>query len=218
MERDVRQLINVRDLATFQRFVRLCAGSVGQLLNLSALGTECGVSHNTVASWLSVLEASFLTFRLQPYFKNYRKRLVKTAKIYFYDTGLAAWLMGIREPGQLAIHPARGVLFESWVISELVKSHANRGLEPDVYFWRSHARHEVDLIVQSGLKSWAVEAKSGQTLASSAFRSLQRYLEMAGDDVSRAVVVHGGDQAAHRSGIDVVPWDQWGEQLEQWVS
>ncbi len=217
VERDVRQLINVRDLGSFQKFIRLCAASVGQLLNLSALGTECGVSHNTVSSWLSVLEASFLTFRLRPHFKNYRKRLVKTAKVYFYDTGLAAWLIGIREPADLAIHPARGALFESWVIGEAVKAFWNRGLEADVYFWRSHIGHEVDLIVQQGLKSWAVEAKSGQTLASDAFQGLHRYLEMAGEDVSRPILVHGGGQAVRRSAVEVVPWRQWAGQLKEWV-
>lgn len=147
LERDVRQILNVKDLATFQRFVRMCATRTGQLLNLAALGNDCGISHNTAKAWISVLEASYIVFLLQPHHKNFGKRLVKTPKIYFYDTGLAAWLVGIRDPDHLSIHPMRSSLFESFVISELLKSRFNQGQPPNLYFWRNNLGTEIDVLI-----------------------------------------------------------------------
>ena len=130
IERDVRQLIAVRDLSTFQRFLRMCAARTGQLLNLSSLAADCGITHNTAREWLSVLEASYIVYLLRPHFQNFNKRLVKTPKLYFFDTGLAAWLLGIREPGQLVFHAQRGALFENLVIGEFLKARLNRGEPP----------------------------------------------------------------------------------------
>jgi uncharacterized protein len=150
IERDVRQQIKVLDLETFQRFVRLCAGRCGQLLNLSSLATECGITHNTAKAWISVLEASYLVFQLRPHHTNFNKRLVKTPKLYFYDTGLAARLLGIRTAEQLVNHPLRGNLFETFVVAELVKSRLNRGESHGLYFWRDSSGNEVDVIAERG--------------------------------------------------------------------
>ena len=139
LERDVRQLIAIRDLTQFHRFVRMCAARSGQLLNLTALGADCGISAVTARDWLSVLEASYLVMRLPPYYRNFGKRLVKTPKLYFLDVGLAAWLLGIREAASIETHAARGALFETYVVSELVKQRFNAGQPADLYFWRDHA-------------------------------------------------------------------------------
>ena len=164
IERDVRKLVNVRDLTSFQRFVRLCAGRVGQLLNLSQMGSEAGITHNTAKAWISILEASYVVFQLQPHHRNFNKRLIKTPKLYFYDTGLAAWLMSIRESAQMETHPQRGAMFENWVVSELLKSRFNHGLPANLYFWRDRAGHEVDLLIENSNQLIPVEIKSSQTV------------------------------------------------------
>ena len=146
IERDARQLINLKDLALFQRFLGLCAANIGQLVNTARLGADCGVHHNTIRSWLSLLETSYLAFRLQPHFSNFRKRLVKSPKLYFCDVGLAARLLEIENESQLARHPLRGALFENWCVVELLKARLNRGLSPNLYFWRNHVGMEIDVI------------------------------------------------------------------------
>ncbi|HEV3457879.1 MAG TPA: ATP-binding protein, partial [Thermoanaerobaculia bacterium] len=150
VERDVRQMVNVRDLSTFQRFVRMCAARTAQLLNLSGLAVDCGITHNTAASWLSVLEASFILHLVRPYHGNFGKRLVKTPKLFFYDPGLAAWLLGIQNAEQLAVHPQRGALFESWVVAELLKARFAHGMASNLFFWRDRTGHEVDLLIEQG--------------------------------------------------------------------
>ena len=210
VERDVRQLINIKDLSTFQRFVRMCAARTGQLLNLSSLANDCGITHNTAKAWISVLEASYIVFLLLPHYRNYNKRLVKTPKLYFYDTGFAAWLLGIRDADQLSIHALRGSLFESWVVSELVKGRYNRGLESNLYFWRDNTGNEVDVIVEQGARLLPIEIKSGQTLTQDAFIGLRKWLTLAGDDAGKAYVCFGGDEGYERSGITVLSWKQIG--------
>nr|WP_233448590.1 DUF4143 domain-containing protein [Rhodocyclus tenuis]MBB4248494.1 putative AAA+ superfamily ATPase [Rhodocyclus tenuis] len=143
LERDVRQMIAVRDLSQFQRFVRMCAARSGQLLNLAALGNDCGVSAVTAREWLSVLEASYLVMRLAPYHRNFGKRLVKTPKLYFLDVGLLAWLLGIRDAQTIETHASRGALFETWVVSDFIKQRFNEGQPADLYFWRDNVGHEV---------------------------------------------------------------------------
>ena len=175
LERDVRQLLDVRDLTLFQRFLRLLAGRTGQLLNQSALADETGVSHNTIREWTSVLEASYIIHRLPPHHRNFKKRLVKTPKVYFLDAGLAAWLLGIKTAQQLATHPLRGALFEAWVVSEYLKARWNRGLPSNLSFWRDRSGREVDLVIDNGVKLWPVEIKSGATVSRDAFRGLERW-------------------------------------------
>lgn len=206
LERDVRQLLEVRDLALFQRFIKLCAARSGQLLNLTALGTDCGVSSVTARHWMSVLEASHLVMRLQPYHRNFGKRLVKTPKLYFLDTGLAAWLLGIRNTETLSIHPQRGALFETWVIAEHVKTAMNQGDTPHLSFWRDSSGHEVDLLQQRAVKTRPIEIKSGATFASDWSQSLQKFVALAGDDVEEPCIVYGGDTNFARDRYQVIGW------------
>ena len=205
-ERDVRQLRNVQDLATFQRMLRLCAGAVGQLADLTRIGNDAGVDQKTVRAWLNVLEASFILFRLPPHERNFRKRLVRTPKLYFYDTGLAARLIGIESAAQLSAHPLRGALFENWVITEFLKGRWNAGRQSNLSFWRSHGGLEIDLLLEQGQVLAPVEVKSGATVSRDWFKPLRRWRELAGDTAGRAAIVYGGDQAQQRSDAEVVPW------------
>lgn len=206
VERDVRQMINVRDLSTFQRFLRLCAARTGQLLNLSGMANDCGITHNTAKSWISILEASYILFLLKPHHQNFNKRLVKTPKIYFYDTGLAAWLLGIQDDDQLSIHPMRSALFETWVVSELHKGRFNRGLTSNLYFWRDNSGIEVDVIAEHGKSLMPIEIKSGQTITADYFTGLKKWLAVAGETAGRPKLVYGGNERHTRSGIEVIPW------------
>jgi len=206
LERDLRTLVNVRDLSLFQRFLTLCAGRCGQLLNVTALGAECGVAAGTVHAWLSVLEASFILFRLTPYHRNFGKRVVKTPKLYFYDTGLAAWLLGITEQSHLRGHPLRGALFETWVVAELVKGRLNRGLRPSLYFWRDKTGHEIDIVHERGQKVVPMEVKSGATVASDWFDSLRRWSRQAKQASARGHLIYGGTTAWNHSVADILPW------------
>jgi uncharacterized protein len=207
IERDVRQLVNVRDLSSFQRFVRLCAGRTGQLLNLSGLANDCGITHNTASSWISILEASYIVFLLQPHHRNFDKRIIKTPKLYFYDTGLAAWLLAIQDPVQLNAHSMRGALFETFVISEALKARFNQGLPgQDLYFWRDRGGTEVDLLIELGEQLRPVEIKSGQTLNSDYFKGLRKWLDLAGSQAVDPALVYGGNEALVHAGIQVVPW------------
>ena len=210
IERDVRQMINVQDLSTFQHFVRMCAGRTGQLTNLSALADDCGVSHNTAKAWLSVLEASYIVHLLQPHHRNFDKRLVKTPKLYFCDTGLACWLLGIRAPAELDSHAQRGALFETWVVGELLKARYNRGLESNLYFWRDRSGNEVDVLIEEGDKLAPVEIKAGQTVSSDYFRGLERWQALAKKVSGKATLIYGGDKGQTRFGNEVVPWTEIG--------
>ena len=206
LERDVRQLLTVRNLDLFQRFVKLCAARTGQLLNLSSLASDCGISHVTAREWLSVLEASYLVIRLPPYFRNFGKRLVKTPKLYFLDVGLAAWLLGIRDPEGLNIHAQRGALFETLVVSEFIKRRYNQGQPADLYFWRDNVGHEVDLLFEAGQKLQAVEVKSGATFASDWLDPVRKWQGFAGDDALSPWIVYGGDGGYVREGARVMAW------------
>jgi len=210
LERDVRLILSIGDLAAFQTFLRLCAGRTGQLLNLSALGADCGVTHNTVKSWISVLEASFVAYRLPPFHSNLSKRLVKTPKLHFYDSGLVCYLLGIRKPGQLRDHPLRGAIFETWVASEILKARVHRGFPLALTFFRDRKGTEVDLILERDRDCVAVETKSGQTVAGDFFSGLEAFARLLGAGRSRPgvrqVVVYGGKEKQQRSRALVLPW------------
>lgn len=210
LERDVRQLINVRDLTQFQRFLRLCAGRTGQLLNLSALGDEAGISHNTAREWISVLEASYIVHRLPPHYRNFNKRLVKTPKLYFLDTGLAAWLLSIETPGQLSTHPLRGALFETWVVAELLKKRLNSGRPSNLSFWRDRAGHEVDVLIETGGEVVPLEIKSGATITRDALRGLEQWRQISGR-AGHACLVYGGGETQTRSDVQIVSWREVGQ-------
>lgn len=205
VQRDVRQVLAVGDLTAFTTFVRLCAGHTAQELNLTRLGADAGVTHVTARSWLSVLETSFLVHRLPPWHANTRKRLVKTPKLHFFDTGLACYLLGIRTPEELRLHPLRGALFESWVVGEAYKAHAHAGLAPRMHHLRATRGPEIDLVVEQGPERLLVEVKSGQTVPADASRHLVAAL---GDGVGTAGwIVHGGVDAGPRRNIRLVPWN-----------
>ena len=213
VERDVRQVLNVGDLLTFQTFLRMCAGRAGQLLSLSSLGAECGVSHATARAWLAVLEASYIAFRLPPLHANLDKRLVKTPKLYFYDTGLLCYLLGIREAAQLAVHPLRGPVFENWAITEVLKHHRNRGLIPALHFYRDRKGGEVDLIIDRGADRLAVEIKATMTPSPDVFRGpdrVARALSSADDRPTRVTVVYAGPESQTRSAGELVSWSDAG--------
>ena len=206
IERDVRQLVHVRDLSVFQRFVRLCAGRIGQLLNLSNLAVDAGINANTARAWISILEASYIVYLLQPHHQNFNKRLIKTPKLYFCDPGLAVYLLAIRDAAQLNAHAQRGALFETLIVGELLKAHYNQGWPADLYFWRDRSGHEIDLVVQRGDGLQPIELKSGQTLNRDFFKGLHRWLGLAGPAAVDPVLVYGGTDAAVHQGIRVVPW------------
>jgi len=206
IERDVRQLINVRDLSAFQRFIRMCAARTGQLLNLSSLASDCGITHNTAAAWISVLEASYIVFLLRPHFNNYNKRMVKAPKLYFIDTGIAAWLLGIRTEEQLSFHAQRGALFENLVVTEFLKSRFNEGRQADIYFWRDSKGLEIDLLLEDGGNLTPVEIKSGQTVASDFMTSLRKWCELSGIPDRPALLVYGGTTSFANGNISIVPW------------
>lgn len=206
VERDVRQALNIQSLPTFQRFLRLCAGRTGQLLNISALAGEAGITANTAKSWLAVLESSDLIHLLPPYFRNFGKRLVKMPKLYFLDTGLACWLLGIRSEDVLALHPLRGALFENWVVSEFIKARYNQGQPADLYFWRDNNGLEADLIFEQDNRLQMVEIKSGQTITSDTLRAGQRAIRMAEDEALTPWLIYGGDESYERSGVKIFGW------------
>lgn len=207
VERDVRQLLKVQDLEAFQRFVRLCAGRSGQILNLSSLATDCGIRHNTARAWLSVLEASYLIFALQPHHANFNKRLIKAPKIYFYDTGLLCWLLGIREVAQLEAHPLRGAIFETYVVAELIKARFNQGERAGLHYWRDSNGNEVDVLAEVGTKLMPIEIKAGQTVNPDFFTALNRWTVLAGDLSTTQTVIYGGTDSFRRSGIRIMGWN-----------
>lgn len=206
VERDARQLLNIQDLVTFQRFLRLCAARCGQLLNLSALAGEAGIAQGTARAWLSVLEASDLVFLLPPYHRNFGKRLVKTPKLYFIDVGLAAWLLGVRDPAVLAVHPLRGALFETLVASEFLKARCNAGRPADLWFWRDNNGQEADLVFEVGNRLQTAEIKSGRTPTTDYIRAGQRSARFAGAEALMPWLIHAGDQSHERSGVRVLGW------------
>ena len=214
VERDVRRLGEIRNLTSFRLFVRLCAGRVGQLANLSSLGADAGVSHTTARQWLTILETSYIIFQLQPYHANIRKRLVKSPKLYFYDVGLASYLIGIESARQIATHPLRGALFENAVVAEVLKHRFNQGQQPNLSFFRDARGLECDLLYETGHGIGAIEIKSGSTVASDYFHSLSRVAELIPEIFAKAVV-YGGTARQSRSDCEVVPLGDLGGLLER---
>ena len=211
LERDVRQLIAVRDLAQFQTFVKMCAARTGQLLNLASLGADCGINAVTAKQWLSVLEASYIVTLLKPHHRNFGKRLVKAPKLYFCDVGLAAWLLGIRDAAALDTHAARGALFETHVISELMKQRLNAGQPLDLYFWRDHVGHEVDVLIEHAQGLQALEIKSGSTFASDWTDGLKKWQKFAATESIQPSLVYGGTTSYVREGLHVWGWQNIGD-------
>jgi len=206
IERDVRQIANVVDISAFQRFIKLCAGRIGQILNVSSLASDCGISPNTAKSWLSILEASYIIFLLQPHFKNFSKRLIKSPKLYFYDTGIACNLLELKSEEAVATHYLRGGLFESMIISDLMKGYYNCGERPSLYFWRDSHGREVDCIIDIGTKLLPIEIKSGETIDLSYFKGLDYWNDLAQADPEDGYVIYGGKENQGRTKGNIVSW------------
>ena len=205
IERDVRQIKNVSDLISFERFLRLCAGRTGQLLNMSNMAIEAGVDAKTIGSWLSVLESSFIVFRLFPYHRNFNKRIVKMPKLYFYDTGLVCNLLGISDTEQLVLHPLYGSLFENLVVSELKKLCNNRAKGEEIYFWRDNTGHETDVLIRQGTRLIPVEIKSGKTIINEFFKGINYWKKLSGSD-NGSVIYPGNQDRLYSEGIKVISW------------
>ena len=215
IERDLRLLKNIHDLTAFHTFLKLCAHRSGQLLNLSSLATDCGITHNTAKAWLSLLETSYVIFFLQPHHKNFKKRLVKMPKIYFYDTGLAAYLADIEDKQHLLHHPLRGPLLETFVISELVKVRFNMGEKPNLYFWRDKNGHEIDCLIDRSGGPLLLEIKSGKTVNEDFFNNLEYYQKISGMDSAHSYIIYGGDQKQIRQSGKVISWSNLDSILDE---
>lgn len=210
IERDVRQIKNISNLNQFERFLKLCAGRIGQLLNMNSLAIEAGVDNKTIASWLSVLESSFIIHLLKPHHRNFNKRLVKMPKLYFCDTGLACSLLSITNKTQLTIHPLKGSIFENYVIGEFIKDRYNSNTNFDLYFWRDNTGNEMDIVIDKGTHLYPVEIKAGKTITNDYFKNLQFWEKVTGS--SAGAVIYAGNIPQKRSNdIQVLPWNQMQE-------
>ena len=214
LDRDLRLLSGLRDLSRFQLFMRLCAAQTGQLLNLNRLGNDCGISQSTATEWLNLLEASYVLYRLKPYFANTTKRLVKRPKLYFYDTGIACYLLGISEPEHLEYHPLRGAIFENWVINEVLKYDLGRQRTSDISFYADSNGNEVDLIYRSEMKLVPIEIKSGQTVHQDFFKGVMRFSKSF-SSLPGAVVYAGSSAQERSSGHAVIPVDDLTQFLQR---
>ncbi|MCC5813469.1 MAG: ATP-binding protein [Leptospira sp.] len=209
LEKDVRNLLNVKDLSRFEIFLKLCAGRSGQELNLNQLGNDCGVSHNTIKSWITVLEASFIIQLVQPFYSNFGKRLTKTPKLYFLDPGLLCFLLGIKRIEHLESHPLRGSIFETFIVAEIIKNRFNYAHKSDLYFLRDSKGHEVDLLLDSGASISLVEIKSSKTIASDFFQNIH-YFKSLTNKVNKSYCIYGGNEKRVQSETQILPWFQAG--------
>lgn len=208
VERDVRSLLAVQNLSKFQTFLKLCAGRHGQLLNLSSLAVDAGISQTTATSWISMLEASYLCFRLCPYYNNFKKRLVKMPKLYFYDSGLVCFLLGIETPQQLEIHTLRGAIFEGFILSEMYKKRFNQGQQSNLYFWRDHLGLEIDIVREIGQQLQSIEIKSSATFQSSFLDNLRKFSKIDHPQMNNTLV-YCGDDDFFQGDIHVRSWESF---------
>lgn len=206
LERDVRSLINVRDLTQFQLFLKHCAGFHGQLLNLSAIAQACGISQTTATEWLSILEASYITYRLRPHYRNFKKRLVKSPKLYFYDSAIVSMLLGIESPEHLQLHASRGAIFEGFVLSEIIKTYLAKGEQAPIYFWRDHIGTEIDALLDHSEHLIGIEIKSGTTITPSYFSALKRWQKISKEINSRLYLIYTGNEKYQHENIQILPW------------
>ena len=208
IERDVRQLKNITNLAQFTKLLRMCAGRTGQLLNMTALANDCGIDQKTVASWLGILQSSYIIYLLKPYYNNFNKRITKTPKLYFYDTGVACSLLGIKSAEQIPIHAAKGPLFENMIVNELLKDRFNNGENDNLYYWRDKTGNEVDILTENEGQLTAIELKSGETISTDFFKGLNYFSALETNAIEK-ILVYGGNQEQKRSnGIHIKPWDK----------
>lgn len=217
LERDVRLLDNIGDLTTFARFIQLCAGRIGQLLNVENLAAEAGITAVKAKHWLSILQASYILFLLQPHFKNFNKRVTKSPKLYFYDTGIACSLLRINSLDTLTVDPHRGALFENLIITDIYKQYYNRAERPPLYFWRDqNGRYEIDCIIEySGLKLMPIEIKSGQTITTDYFKGLEAWRDITKQPDAQGYIVYGGAASQKRSMGTVLSWQNVGSLVDR---
>lgn len=214
LERDLRQLKQVQSLSLFQTFMRMCANRIGQIVNFSSLGNDCGINYKTAQDWLSLLETSFIVFLVRTHHKNFNKRLVQMPKLYFTDPGLAAYLIGIHSPEEVMNHPMKGGLFEALIIGEFLKYRLNQGLESNLFFWRDKAGNEIDCIIdRTGTELIPVEIKAGRTISGDYFKNIEYWNRFSGQDPMRSFVVYGGDLDQMRSSAHVLPFNSLGPVL-----
>jgi predicted AAA+ superfamily ATPase len=208
VERDVRLMKNIGDINAFIQFTRLCAGRIGQLLNHASLANDAGISPNTAKAWLSVLESSYILYRLQPYHNNFNKRLVKSPKLYFYDTGVACSLLGLRDENQVNLHYLKGALFENLILNEFIKRNFHRGENRQPYFWQDSHGKEIDCLLMAGEKVTLVEIKSSKTMSTSYFDNLKYWRPVADSPEAQGYVVYGGEESMQTSAGAFVSWRQ----------
>lgn len=218
LERDVRQIKNITNLALFKKFIGLCAGRTGQTINYTSLANDCGIDDKTVKAWLSLLEASYIIFFLQPYYNNFGKRLIKAPKLYFIDTGLACSLLRIKSANELFDHSMRGALIETFIISDLLKQEYNLEQIPSLYFWRDQTGNEIDCIIDQGSKVVPVEIKSSKTVISSFFKELRNWKELTGKQNSESYVIYSGSENQNWPDGKVVSWQSVGQLIKNIIS
>jgi uncharacterized protein len=208
VERDVRQLKNISNLSQFTKLLKLCAGRTGQILNLTSLSNDCGIDQKTVAAWLSILQSSYIVYLLKPYHGNFNKRIIKTPKLYFYDTGVACSLLGISNAKQIATHAAKGGLFENMIVSELLKERFNTGLADNLYYWRDKTGNEVDIILDNAGKLTAMELKAGETISQDFFKGIEYFSSLNKTPIQKKLVYGGKEEQKRSNGIIVKPWNK----------
>lgn len=206
IERDVRLISNIGDVETFQRFMMLCAARSGQILNLASLASDCGIAPVTAKKWLSILECSFIVSLLRPHYKNFNKRLIKSPKLYFMDTGLLCHLLKIRSPEELRKSEKRGAIFETWVIGEFIKNYYNRRRQPDMFFWRDANANEIDLLIDRGQELLPVGIKSSRTFNENLIKELHFWRNLTNNPNHSGVLIYGGDKLFEFKGLTIVPW------------
>ncbi len=204
IERDVRTLINIKDLSKFETFIKLCAARTGQILNLSNLANDCGINHNTAKSWISVLEASYIIFLLRPHYQNFNKRLIKAPKLHFIDVGLAAFLLDIQSPQHLHNHPLRGWLFETFIVAEFLKNRFNRVKTNNLYYFRDNTGHEIDLLLDYGDKIIPIEIKSGETISDDFFKNLEFYERLNKRGVGKTFLIYAGKRSWQEKNCHII--------------
>lgn len=210
VEKDIREIINISDMGSFNNFMRVLAGRVGQLINFNSISSEIGVSQPTIKAWFSALETTFICFGLSPHFKNFNKRIIKSPKAYFFDTGLLCYLLRIKTIDQLKVHPLRGQIFENWVICEYIKMYTNKGEEHPLYFWRDQHGHEIDIVIDNGLDLSLVEIKSSKTFHKQFFKNINWFNNLPErESTEEGTCIYGGDQALQLGTKNVLPWDEF---------
>ena len=214
VERDVRQIQNIGNLSQFQKFMQLCAGRVGQILNLSSFADDLGVSVPTVKQWLSILEATYIIFLLQPYYQNFNKRIIKAPKLYFYDPGIVCSLLNISNADQLFSYPLRGSIFESIIISDFKKQYYNLGKKPNCYFWRDQSQYEIDCIIETVLKRYPIEIKTSSTYNSRFLDHLSKWNTISDSNPKENILIYSGDNELNTDKGKIINWRNSGNIIE----